>query len=118
MPRVIHFEINADEPQRAVKFYEKAFAWKISQWEGPMEYWLIRTGEEGEPGIDGAIMKREQQWSTIITIEVPSYEEFARKVEEAGGKIVTAKQAIPGVGCHSYCLDTEGNIFGVLEPDR
>jgi predicted enzyme related to lactoylglutathione lyase len=118
VPRVAHFEINADDPERAVKFYEEAFGWKINQWEGPMEYWLIETGEEGEPGINGAIMRREQQWSTVNTIEVPSYEEFAKKVGEAGGQIVTPKQPIPGVGYHSYCLDTEGNVFGILEPDQ
>jgi predicted enzyme related to lactoylglutathione lyase len=118
VPRVVHFEISADDPARAVNFYEKAFGWKINKWDGPMEYWLIETGEAGEPGIDGAIMKREQQWSTINTIEVPSYEDFASRVEEAGGQIVTPKQAIPGVGHHSYCLDTEGNVFGILEPDQ
>lgn len=117
MPRVTHFEINADDPERAVKFYQQAFGWKISTWEGPLEYWLIETGEEGEPGIDGAIMRREQQWTTVNTIEVPSYEDFAKKVKQAGGQIVTPKQAIPGVGHHSYCLDTEGNVFGILEPD-
>ena len=59
MPRVIHFEIHADDPSRAVKFYTEVFGWKIEKWQGPMDYWLVYTGKE-EPGIDGAIMKREQ----------------------------------------------------------
>lgn len=118
MPRVVHFEINADDPERAGKFYEKVFGWNINRWEGPTEYWLIETGEQGEPGIDGAIMRREQQCTTINTIEVPSYDEFAKNVVQAGGQVVTPKQPIPGVGYHSYCLDTEGNVFGILEPDR
>jgi len=115
MPRVVHFEINADDPKRAVKFYEEAFGWKINDWEGPTEYWLIKTGEESEPGIDGAIMRREGDWATINTIAVPSYDEFAERVKEAGGKVVSPKQAVPGIGYHSYCLDSEGNVFGIME---
>jgi hypothetical protein len=118
MPRVIHFEICADDPDRAVEFYTEALGWKISKWEGPMEYWLIRTGEEkGEPGIDGAIMGREDDWTTINTISVPSLDEYRQKVEKAGGKVVSPKQTVPGVGYHCYCLDTEGNVFGILEED-
>jgi len=57
MPRVIHFEIPADDPARAVKFYEAVFGWKIEKWNGPMDYWLAMTGEQEQPGIDGAITR-------------------------------------------------------------
>lgn len=117
MPRVIHFEIGADDPGRAVEFYSKALGWKISRWEGPMDYWLIRTGEEPEAGIDGAIMVRDSDWTTVNTIAVPSLDEFIKRIEKAGGKVVTPRQSIPGVGHHSYCVDTEGNVFGILEED-
>jgi predicted enzyme related to lactoylglutathione lyase len=117
MPRVVHFEIPSDDPGRAVAFYEQAFGWEINRWEGQSDYWLITTGKEGEPGIDGAIMRREEQKTTVNTIDVPSYEEFAQRVEESGGKILTPKMAIPGVGYHSYCMDTEGNVFGIMQDD-
>jgi len=52
LSRVIHFEIHADIPERAVKFYEKVFGWQIQKW-GPIDSWLAKTGEEGEPGING-----------------------------------------------------------------
>ena len=58
MPRPIHFEIPADNPERAIQFYERVFGWTFSRWEGPMEYWVIRTGPDGEPGIDGGLMKK------------------------------------------------------------
>jgi len=58
MPRVVHFEFYVDDPERAVKFYQEVFGWKITKWEGPVDYWLVTTGEEGEPGIDGAIARR------------------------------------------------------------
>jgi predicted enzyme related to lactoylglutathione lyase len=116
MPRVIHFEINADDPDRAVKFYTEALGWKISKW-GPMEYWLIQTGEAGELGIDGAIMARENDRTTVNTISVPSLDEFSKRVEKAGGQVVSPRQTIAGIGYHSYCLDSEGNMFGILEED-
>jgi predicted enzyme related to lactoylglutathione lyase len=117
MARVIHFEICANDPQRAVSFYQQAFGWKINEWEGPMEHWLIETGDQDEPGIDGAIMGRENNWTTVNTISVPSLDEFAQRVEQAGGKALSPRQTISGVGYHSYCLDTEGNVFGILEGD-
>ncbi len=56
MPKVVHFEIPADNPQRAVKFYQKVFNWKIEKWQGPMDYWFVTTGEDKELGINGAII--------------------------------------------------------------
>jgi uncharacterized protein len=119
MPRVIHFEINAEKPERAVEFYSTVFGWKIDKWEGPHEYWMVKTGETGEPGINGAIMKRMNPLaSTYNTIEVPSIDEFEAKISEHGGKVVIAKTEIPGIGHMAYCQDTEGNIFGIIENER
>jgi predicted enzyme related to lactoylglutathione lyase len=117
MSRPIHFELPADQPERAVKFYEQAFGWRIQKWEGPIPYWLITTGE-GEPGIDGAIMHREEPVAhTVNTISVPSLDESLAKIVAAGGKVLGPKTTIPGVGYHAYCQDTEGNVFGILQTD-
>jgi predicted enzyme related to lactoylglutathione lyase len=117
MPRVVHFEIPADDFGRAVKFYEAVFGWEISKWDAPVDYWLITTGEEGEPGIDGAIAPREQVQNTTNTVSVPDVDEFAQKVVDAGGKIVTEKMTVAGIGYFHYCLDTEGNLFGIMQSD-
>jgi predicted enzyme related to lactoylglutathione lyase len=118
MPRVVHFEINADNPERAAEFYSKVFGWKISKWDGPMPYWLVTTGEKGQPGIDGGIQKRtEPKGTTYNTVDVPDVDEFVNKIKRAGGKVLKPKNTIPGVGFFAYCEDTEGNIFGVLQPD-
>jgi predicted enzyme related to lactoylglutathione lyase len=117
MPRVVHFEISADNPERAVQFYQKAFGWKIEKWQAPQEYWLITTGPDKEPGINGAIMKRPDPKASIInTIGVPSIDESIAKVNKNGGKVVTEKMQIPDIGIFAYCLDTEGNTFGILQP--
>lgn len=117
MPRVVHFEIGVDDPERAVKFYQDVFGWKIEKWEGPVEYWLITTGEESQPGINGGLMRRENSETTINTVEVSSVDEFVEKIVKAGGKVVRPKSAVPGVGYMAYCQDSEGNRFGLMQPD-
>jgi predicted enzyme related to lactoylglutathione lyase len=117
MSRVIHFEIPADEPKRAVRFYRNVFGWKIDKW-GPMEYWLASTGERDEPGIDGAIMRRPDDKGVRNTISVSCLNESIEKVKDEGGKIVSPKRAIPGVGWFVYAEDTEGNIIGMMQEDK
>jgi len=119
MPRVVHFEIHADDLEQAVKFYQDVFGWEIVKWEGPQDYWLITTGPDDEPGINGGLMKRmDPSASTWNTVEVPSVDEFTAKIIESGGKVVMPKTTIPGVGYQAYCQDTEGNVFGLHETDE
>ncbi|RJP75776.1 MAG: VOC family protein [Candidatus Zixiibacteriota bacterium] len=117
MPRVIHFEIPADDPERAVKFFQDVFGWTITKWEGPVEYWLIATGPDDLPGINGAVMRREGSGGTINTIDVPDVDAYMAKVKQAGGRVVTPRMAVPGVGWFCYCADTEGNMFGIMQED-
>jgi uncharacterized protein len=118
MSRVIHFEIPAAKPNRAVKFYEQAFGWKIAKWAGPMDYWNITTGSDKEPGIDGAIMSNEGTIRQVVnTIDVKNLAEAAKKVLAAGGKRVSPDQTVPGIGYFAYFTDTEGNPFGLMQND-
>jgi len=117
MARIGHFEIPAADPGKAVAFYEKVFGWQITKWEGPQDYWLIKTGEAGEAGIDGAITRKENSVATTNTVDVASVDEFSQKVMEAGGKIVMPKMAVPGVGYLGYCADLDGNVFGMMQAD-
>lgn len=118
MPRVVHFEISAEDPERASAFYRDVFGWKINKWEGPQDYWLISTGQNGEPGIDGGLMRRQQPGAaTVNTVDVPSVDEFANRITSKGGAVVAPKMPIPGVGYLAYCQDTEGNTFGILQGD-
>ncbi len=119
MPRVIHFEIGADESERALRFYRDVFGWHAQKWEGPEDYWLLGTGDEG-PGINGGLYKRHEGMSFnahVNTIDVPSVENYLARVEAAGGKAVTKKITLPGVGYLAYCQDTEGNTFGIMQAD-
>lgn len=118
MPRVVHFEIAADQPERASKFYKDVFDWNIQKWEGPQDYWLVTTGKEGEMGINGGIMQRpDPATRTINTIDVSSVDEFTEKIAASGGSVVMPKMAVPGIGWLAYCQDTEQNVFGIMQGD-
>jgi len=119
MPKVIHFEIPAEDTKRAVAFYKKAFGWNISKYPGEgMDYWLAAAGEDKEPGINGAISKKDDAHPTTInTISVPSFEDAVKKIKAAGGEVLTPKMAVPNVGYMAYGKDTEGNLFGIMQAD-
>jgi predicted enzyme related to lactoylglutathione lyase len=119
MPKITHFEINADDPLRAKDFYEKAFEWKIEKWEGPMEYWVIEAGENDEEGINGGLQKREEPSDQVFNyIQVSNVDEFKEKIENAGGTVESPKIAVPGVGYFYMFKDTEGNKLGIMEEDE
>lgn len=118
MPRVVHFDIPADQPERAVRFYSEVFGWKAQKWEGAMEYWLVTTGPDSEPGINGGIgLRQYPNEPPVNTIGVSSLEEVVEKVKAAGGEILVERMAIPGVGWYASCNDSEGNRIGLMEDD-
>ena len=93
MGRVTHFEVPADDPERAIKFYEAVFGWTIEKWDGPIEYWLIMTGPEDQPGIDGGMAKRsDPEIGVENTVEVADLDSSLVDVEENGGKLLFKKE--------------------------
>lgn len=116
MPKFIHIDIAADDPERAGRFYSDVFGWTVHKLDGPIPYWLVSTSDD--PAVIGAgIAKRREDWQTATpTIEVSSVDEYAAKIENKGGTIIVPKSLIPGVGYLLTFKDTEGNVFAVLEP--
>ena len=118
MARVIHFELAADDPERATEFYTKVFGWQIQKWDGPQDYCLATTGAPGAPGIDGAIMRRDPGMPAVVnTIDVAALDDMIAMVKANGGTVVAPKMTIPHVGYFAYCQDTEGNTFGMMQND-
>ena len=119
MPRVNHFEIYTDDPEAVQPFYREIFGWTFTKFDGPVEYWLVTTGDDSEPGINGGILRPRpgQSPGTINTVAVPSLDESIKKIEQRGGKICVPKMAIPKVGWLAYAEDPAGNMFGIIEPD-
>ena len=118
MPRPVHFEIPAENPERAIQFYSSVFGWKFTKWGGPMEYWLITTGEPAEPGINGGLLRRQDPSQPCVnTITVASVDESLKAIDQGGGVCVLPKMAVPGIGWMAYCKDPDGHIFGIMQPD-
>jgi uncharacterized protein len=124
MGRVIHFEIHAADTDRAERFYTEVFGWGVQRYGGPVDYRLLTTGPADQPGIDGAILARQGPGpvadapvsSFVCTISVESIEETERAVPAAGGEQVVERIEVPEIGLLAYFKDTEGNVFGALQP--
>ncbi|HUO72918.1 MAG TPA: VOC family protein [Solirubrobacteraceae bacterium] len=123
MGRVIHFEIHCADLDRAERFYIDVFGWRIDRWDGaPVDYRLITTGPDDQPGINGALTARQGEIggrgviAYVNTVEVADLAETARRIGAGGGEQVLAPNEILGVGTVAYFKDTEGNVFGALQP--
>ena len=119
MPRPVHFEFSVEDPERATAFYSKVFGWSFQKWDGPMPYWLVTTGPDGEPGINGGVMLRQAGMppGTTNTMGVASVDAAVETIKAAGGTIIMEKMAVPGMGWVAYAVDLDGNQFGVFEMD-
>ena len=122
---IVHFEIPADNPEKLKQFYENVFGWKIEKSPGPIDYWMISTvpvDEQGKPteiGVNGGMMKRQSPENKITNyILVESVDEYAKKIEDAGGKIIVPKTAVPSIGYWAMFADPDGNVLAILEENK
>jgi len=121
MATIVHFDISADNPGRAKNFYEAIFGWKIGPMAGIADYYEIETADlSGIKGVGGGITKRENPQQTCITnfIGVSSIDETIAKLTSLGGKVIQAKQIVPGYGFLAVCTDTENNVFGLFQEEK
>ncbi|MDH5481849.1 MAG: VOC family protein [Candidatus Bathyarchaeota archaeon] len=119
---IAHFEIPANDVEQLRKFYTELFGWKIERWPGPSEYWTISTvpvdekGEPIRPGVNGGMMKKQNpQHKPTNYILVESVDEYAKKIEDLGGKVVVPKTRVPGICWWALAVDPEGNQFAIME---
>jgi predicted enzyme related to lactoylglutathione lyase len=127
---VVHFEIPADDPERAAKFYRDLFGWDIQKFDGPtgggpMEYWMVQTvptdekGMPARPGVNGGLMRRMMPGQAPVNyISVPSVDEFSRKAEKLGAKPLVPKRPVTGMGWFAQFTDPEGNAFAIWQTDE
>lgn len=124
MPRVVHFEIHATEPEELIAFYSAVFGWSFTKAEG-MDYWLIGTGPADEPGIGGGLVKRPVPGPADspslnafpCTVQVDSVEGTLEKAGGLGATVALPKMAVGGIGWLAYIKDPDGNLLGLLESD-
>lgn len=121
MNTVAYFEIQADDPEAAMRFYADVFGWRFVKQEGlPIPYWRIETA-----GIHGGLLQRPADTppagcgtnAYVCSMEVPDFDAAAALIEQAGGQVALPKFAVPGVCWQGYFVDPEGNTFGVFQAD-
>ncbi|WP_273853539.1 VOC family protein [Guptibacillus spartinae] len=128
MGRLVHFEIHVDDMDRAKRFYGEVFGWTFEDWSeyAGMPYLGVITGSDDQLGINGALMQRQgppPEPSQPVngyacTMGVGDYDTTEAKILEKGGEVALPKYALPGMAWQGYYKDTEGNIFGVHQPDE
>lgn len=125
MSRVTHFEIHASQPQPLIDFYTALMGWTFQKWPGPADYWLITTGPDAQPGINGGLVQRRGDRPTemqavnayVCTAMVEALDDTVSRGVKLGGTVALPKMAIPGVGWLAYLKDPDGNILGLMQPD-
>src|SRR5512137_699767 len=110
MSAIVHFDVPAEDTARARKFYEQLFGWKYESWPG-MDFYLISTKNlDGTPGVGGGLGKRMDSSQRMMNyFGVQSIDAAMKKVTSLGGKLITGKMPVPGMGYLANCIDTEGN---------
>lgn len=125
--RIVHFEIHASDIERAKAFYGAVFGWDFPLWMEEPPYWGVMTApqDSSEPGINGGLMERMGAAPAIgapvngfvCTVQVDNYDEIHDRIMAAGGTVALPKMALVGMAWQGYYIDTDGNIFGVHQPD-
>lgn len=119
MNRFTHFELATKNLEKTAQFYRDVLGWKVEKWEGPVDYWLVTSGDRDTPGINGGLMEASDDFQgTINTVEVDDIDKVIAKVKSHGGEIVMDKGPIPGVGYQAYIKDNMGIIVGLHQPDE
>ena len=125
MSRVIHFEIHAEDPDRAMAFYGGLFGWQFQPFGPPRGYWVIKSGDGALPGIDGGLLQRrgprpesgQPVNGFVCTIQVPALDVYVHKALAQGATLALPRMAVPGIGWLAYVHDPEGNLLGMIQPD-
>jgi len=121
MPTINHFEIPADDINRAQKFYKDIFGWSMRKTSNPenpeKDYWHFDTqDDDGHKGLSGGMMNRQAPEHTVTNyITVSSIEQYQSKIEQHGVKIMIKKTEIPNMGYFAIFTDSENNMFGLFE---
>ncbi|OGZ83755.1 MAG: glyoxalase [Candidatus Staskawiczbacteria bacterium RIFOXYD1_FULL_39_28] len=125
MDKVVHFELPADNTDRAKKFYQESFDWQITDYP-EMKYTIIRTAETDENmmikesgAINGGLFKKGEGENPVVapsfSVDVKDIDEAIKKIKNAGGLILKDKTQVGEMGYVAYFKDTEGNILSVWQ---
>lgn len=118
MNRITHFEFVTSDFEKTAAFYRAVFGWKVEKWQGPVDYWMVTSGDASTPGINGGLMRTYGEYKgTINTVEVADMDAATAAVLANGGEMLMTKESIPGVGWQAYFKDVNGIIVGLYQVD-
>jgi uncharacterized protein len=126
MSRIVHFEIQATQPQALIDFYTELLGWSFTKWEGA-DYWLIETGPADQPGINGGLLPRpggaapsegQAVNAFVCTAGVASLDEALATSAGLGATLAFPKMPVMSIGWLAYIKDPDGNLLGLLQPDE
>ena len=123
MSQVAHFAINADDVNRALRFYEKVFGWKFQAYGPPGFYMVDEESARAMVPLRGSLQKRREIVKGVAmrgfecTISVDHIDRTAKAIESSGGKIVMPICTLAGIGRLLFFQDPEGNIAGAMQYD-
>jgi uncharacterized protein len=120
--QVVHFEIPAEDMDRARAFYESAFEWQVNVIPG-LGYAIVGTtpsNEQGTPtevgAINGGMLARQGPiQSPVITVDVDDIDAALARIEELGGSVTIGPTPVGEMGFSAYFTDTEGNLMGLWQ---
>jgi predicted enzyme related to lactoylglutathione lyase len=116
MSAIVHFDVPTEDVERAKKFYSSLFGWQFQSFPDMQYYLFTTTNLDGTPGVGGGMGKRMDPSQRMMNyFGVPSIDAAMNQVKSLGGKVLTEKMAVPGMGFLANCMDTEGNFFGLWE---
>lgn len=109
---LVHFELPAQDTDRAQRFYEEIFGWSFRSAPAPMDY---RMTEATTPV--GAIYPSQAgERGPIVYFDTDDIDAAIARVRESGGE-ADEKQPIPGIGWFSRAQDPEGNPISLFAAD-
>jgi len=117
----IYFEIEADDPARAINFYSQVLGWRFSEDQGPERYWRIEAGEFNGGLLPRSAIRPPAQCGAnafVCSFEVANFDAAEQTIQKLGGSVVQAKFPVAGQSWQGYFMDTEGNNFGIFEVDE
>jgi predicted enzyme related to lactoylglutathione lyase len=108
---VVHWEIEARDPERQRTFYARLFNWSIG--DGPIM--AIPAGLGGpEPGPAGHIRESGRSGVTLY-VQVRHLDESVALVAELGGAVLIEPFDVPGGPTVAFVQDPEGNPLALVQ---
>lgn len=112
---IAHIEFSATDPEKADKFYQELFGWKLETMP-QMDYVIFETEPDlggGFPRVDNETIK---PGDVIVYVHTDDIQASLAMVETLDGKVLLPKTEIPTIGWYALFADPTGNRVALFTP--